>query len=54
MATVEERISLLEQQVTTMMAGVTTLQPELAGSEVQFGRAHGEAGDGRSKDQEDR
>ena len=32
----EERISLLAQQVTTMMADVTTLQSELAGSGAQF------------------
>ena len=32
----EERISLLAQQVTTMMADVTTLQPELAGSGAQL------------------
>ena len=44
----EERISLLAQQVTTMMDDVSTLQSELAR------RAHGEAGDERSKDQEDR
>ena len=36
MATVEERISLLVQQVTTMMVDVTTLQSELAGSGAQF------------------
>ena len=32
----EERISLLAQQVATMMADVTTLQSELAGSGAQF------------------
>ena len=32
----EERISLLAQQVTNMMANVTTLQSELAGSGAQF------------------
>ena len=32
----EERISLLAQQVTDMMADVTTLQSELAGSGAQF------------------
>ena len=36
MATVEERVSLLAQQVTDMMADVTTLQSELAGSGAQF------------------
>ena len=32
----EERVSLLAQQVTNMMADVTTLQSELAGSGAQF------------------
>ena len=36
MVTVEERVSLLAQQVTNMMADVTTLRSELAGSGAQF------------------
>ena len=34
----EERVSLLAQQVTNMMADVTTLQSELAGSGAQFAK----------------
>ena len=36
MATVEESINLLAQEVTTMTADVSTLQSELVGSGAQF------------------
>ena len=50
----EERISLLAQQVTTVMVDATTLQSEHAGCDDVTRRARGEAGYERSKDQEDR